>query len=41
MKSVVYRTYGSPDVLHVEETGAPAPTANQVLIRVVAASVNP
>jgi NADPH:quinone reductase-like Zn-dependent oxidoreductase len=41
MKAIVYRTYGSPDVLHVEETARPTPTDDQVLIRVHAASVNP
>ena len=41
MRAIVYRTYGSPDVLHVEETATPAPTDDQVLIQVRAASVNP
>jgi hypothetical protein len=41
MKAIVYRTYGSPNVLHVEETATPTPTDDQVLIRVRAASVNP
>src|SRR5438552_13028626 len=41
MKAILYRTYGSPDVLHVEETAMPTPTDDQVLIRVRAASVNP
>src|SRR2546421_586458 len=41
MKAIVYRTYGSPDVLRVEETATPTPTDDQVLIRVCAASVNP
>lgn len=41
MKAIVYRTYGSANVLHLEETDTPTPTDNQVLIRVRAASVNP
>jgi len=41
MKAIVCRTYGSPDVLHVEETATPTPNDDQVLIRVRAASVNP
>ena len=41
MKAIVYRTYGSPNVLHVEETATPTPTDDQVLIRIRAASVNP
>jgi NADPH:quinone reductase-like Zn-dependent oxidoreductase len=41
MKAIVYRTYGSPDVLVCEETATPAPTDDQVLIRIRAASVNP
>ncbi|MGB5577800.1 MAG: NAD(P)-dependent alcohol dehydrogenase [Woeseiaceae bacterium] len=41
MKAVVYRCYGSPDVLKVEEIEKPTPADNQVLVKVVAASVNP
>jgi NADPH:quinone reductase-like Zn-dependent oxidoreductase len=41
MKAIVCRTYGSPDVLHVEETAAPTPADDQVLIRIRAASINP
>jgi NADPH:quinone reductase-like Zn-dependent oxidoreductase len=41
MKAIVYRTYGSPDVLHCEEVTKPAPGDNEVLIRVRAAAVNP
>src|SRR5256885_10027871 len=41
MKAIVYRTYGSPNVLHFEESATPTPTDDQVLIRVRAASVNP
>jgi NADPH:quinone reductase-like Zn-dependent oxidoreductase len=41
MKAVLYRTYGSPDVLHCEETEKPRPGDDEVLIRIRAAAVNP
>jgi NADPH:quinone reductase-like Zn-dependent oxidoreductase len=41
MKAVVYRSYGSPDVLRLEEIAKPVPNDNQLLIKVRAASVNP
>jgi NADPH:quinone reductase-like Zn-dependent oxidoreductase len=41
MKAVVYREYGSADVLQLEEIDKPAPADDEVLIRVGAASVNP
>jgi NADPH:quinone reductase-like Zn-dependent oxidoreductase len=41
MKAVVRRSYGSPDVLRCEEVEKPVPAADEVLIRVRAASVNP
>jgi len=40
MKAIVYKKYGSPDVLQMEEVEKPAPDENQVLIKVHAASVN-
>jgi len=40
VKAIVYHTYGSPDVLRLEEVAKPAPTDDQVLIKVHAASVN-
>lgn len=40
MKAIVYHTYGSPDVLKLEEVQKPAPQDNEVLVKVVAASVN-
>ena len=40
MKAIVYRTYGSPDVLEYTTAEEPTPAANEVLIRVRAASVN-
>ena len=40
MKAVVYDRYGPPEVLRVEEVPVPSPAANQVLVQVVATSVN-
>jgi NADPH:quinone reductase-like Zn-dependent oxidoreductase len=41
MKAVLYRCYGSPDVLKLEEMPKPTPAADELLVRVHAASVNP
>src|SRR5688572_26291999 len=41
MKAVRYHTYGSSEVLRLEEIDTPLPEGDQVLIRVRAASVNP
>src|SRR6478672_8844602 len=41
MKAIVYRQYGSADVLTCEEVDTPVPGANEVLLKVRAASVNP
>ena len=40
MKAFVYTQYGSPDVLELREVEKPAPKADEVLVRVHAASVN-
>lgn len=40
MKAIVYKTYGSPDVLQMEEVEKPTPDQNQALIKVHAASIN-
>ncbi|MGH8134183.1 MAG: NAD(P)-dependent alcohol dehydrogenase [Steroidobacteraceae bacterium] len=41
MKAIVYRCYGSPDVLKLEDVGKPTAADDQLLVRVHAASVNP
>src|SRR5262249_41427163 len=41
MKAIVYHNYGSPNALKLEEVEIPAPSDDEVLIRVRAASVNP
>jgi NADPH:quinone reductase-like Zn-dependent oxidoreductase len=41
MKAIVYRCYGSPDVLKLEDIAKPAPADNRMLVKVHAASVNP
>jgi NADPH:quinone reductase-like Zn-dependent oxidoreductase len=41
MKAIVYREYGSRDVLECEEIEKPTPGDDEVLIKVRAASVNP
>jgi NADPH:quinone reductase-like Zn-dependent oxidoreductase len=40
MKAVVMDRYGTPDVLELREVAQPTPKADQVLVRVLAASVN-
>ena len=40
MKAIVYRRYGSPDVLALEDVDRPVARDDQVLVRVRAASVN-
>lgn len=40
MRAVVRTEYGPPDVVRIEEVQKPAPTDSEVLIRVVAASIN-
>ena len=40
MKAVVRDSYGPPDVLELRDVATPAPKADQVLVRVLAASVN-
>ena len=40
MKAVTYRTYGSPDVLKLEEVKKPTPTDDELLIKIHAVSIN-
>jgi NADPH:quinone reductase-like Zn-dependent oxidoreductase len=40
VKAVVYDSYGSPDVLRVEDVPRPAPKPGQVLVKVAATSLN-
>ena len=41
MQAVVYRCYGSPQVMNLEQIPKPTPADDRVLVRVHAASVNP
>ncbi len=41
MKAIVYRDYGSPDVLRCEEFDKPSAADHEVLMKVRAASINP
>ena len=41
MKAAVYRCYGSPEVVKLEDVAKPIPTDDRMLIKVRAASVNP
>jgi NADPH:quinone reductase-like Zn-dependent oxidoreductase len=41
MKGVIIHEYGGPEVLKLEDVPRPAPKENEVLVRVIAAGVNP
>ena len=40
MKAIIYTKYGPPDVLHLKDVDKPAPRDDEVLVRVISASVN-
>ncbi|RMH46972.1 MAG: NAD(P)-dependent alcohol dehydrogenase, partial [Gammaproteobacteria bacterium] len=40
MKAIVFKKYGSPDVLQLREVERPMPKAKEVLVRIRAAAVN-
>src|ERR1700758_3848725 len=41
MKAIVIHEYGGPEVLKYEDVPRPEPKADQILVRVIAAGVNP
>src|SRR5271155_1914903 len=41
MKAVVYRCYGTPQVLKLEDVAKPVPADDELLVKVHAASLNP
>jgi NADPH:quinone reductase-like Zn-dependent oxidoreductase len=40
MKAFIYEKYGPPQTLRMAEVGKPAPDAGEVLVKVLAISVN-
>ena len=40
MKAIVYRKYGSPDVLEFKDVERPVPADDEVLIKVEASALN-
>jgi NADPH:quinone reductase-like Zn-dependent oxidoreductase len=41
MKAAIFRSYGTPDVLKIEDIEKPTPKAGEVLVKIRASSVNP
>lgn len=40
MKAIVYKEYGPPEVLHIEDIAKPVPKGSELLVKVLAAPVN-
>jgi len=40
MKAVICPKYGPPEVLQIREVAKPIPNSNQILIRIMASTVN-
>ena len=40
MKAVIYRKYGSPDILQLEEIEKPVPGKGEVLVKIISSSIN-
>ena len=40
MKAIVYDDYGTPEVMRLEDVPAPIPSSNEVLVRIVATTIN-
>ena len=41
MKAAVYKSYGPPEILKIEEVEKPAPGNDEVLVKILASSMNP
>jgi NADPH:quinone reductase and related Zn-dependent oxidoreductases len=41
MKSIIVRNYGKPDVMKIEDVPTPEPSGTQLLVKIMAAGVNP
>ena len=41
MKAIIVREFGAADVMKLEEVATPSPSANQILVKIKAAGINP